>query len=209
MARCVRCGKRGLFLKLNPEFLCQNCVAEIKAREAEEKRQQEERERLERERIREERARAARELKARQIRFTVPISEAEQYLLIKHASKNPNYSMKRQDIIDCSMTDERIFKYYFKDVEVEIAQEKDNKRAPDMQRVLINGDVIGNVPKAQRGSVAKALDAGNVESITAILTGGPSKIVREYLNEDTFVSRYSMFNDDYALGCDILITKKQ
>lgn len=83
--------------------------------------------------------------------------------------------MSKRDIIDAGMENERIYKYEFFPVRVELIPEPDNPYDPNAIKVVIDNVQVGYIKKGSTARVKNLLKAGG--KVTAEIKGGPYKVL--------------------------------
>ena len=91
------------------------------------------------------------------------------------AYENEDYSMSKKEIIDSGKEDERIYKYEFDPVHVELIPEPDNPYDPKAIKVVIDGVHVGYIKKGSTSRVRNLLKAGG--KVSAEIKGGPYKVL--------------------------------
>lgn len=117
------------------------------------------------------------------------------------AQENPDYDLTKREIIDDSLTDERIYQYTFADGPVELVDDPDNEYDPNAIKVLVAGQHIGYIKRGSTGRVHNLQRAGRVLGVTAEIYGGRYKIVR--CVEEYQTQHYEMDRDESNYGAAI------
>lgn len=163
MGKCVKCGKKGLFLKVDKGGYCEACRSAY------------------------DRARAeAAKIKTEKIKITgMSHYENDIKRLCEH---NDDYDMTKAELRD-AFEGERVYALMF-DAVIKLVPEPDNEFDKNAIMVEADGVKIGYVPKGKTKRVRELLDSGTVTSIDADVKGGKYKLVTEgnelIKDEDSF-----------------------
>lgn len=95
--------------------------------------------------------------------------------IFQMADENEDYSMSKKDIIDSGKENERIYKYEFNPVHVELIPEPDNPHDSKAIKVVIDGVHVGYIKKGSTSRVRNLLKAGG--KVSAEIKGGPYKVL--------------------------------
>ena len=123
--------------------------------------------------------------------------------IFQMAYENEDYSMSKKEIIDSGKEDERIYKYEFDPVHVELIPEPDNPYDPKAIKVIIDGVHVGYIKKGSTSRVRNLLKAGG--KVSAEIKGGPYKVVL-YQYEDG-EDRYDMETGETSYFVSVQIEK--
>jgi len=91
--------------------------------------------------------------------------------------ENPDFEMRKKEIIECCMEDMDIYKYEPFYGHADLVPEPDNPHDPNAIKVVVHGVHIGYVPAKKTKSIKKILDSNNVIEIGCEIYGGPYKIL--------------------------------
>ncbi|MBQ3503701.1 MAG: DUF4236 domain-containing protein [Oscillospiraceae bacterium] len=108
--------------------------------------------------------------------------------------ENSDYKMSKKEIIDCDMTDEKIWKYDFCGGDVELVPEPDNPYDPNAVKVLIDGKHVGYIKSGSCSEILSAIEDDRIQRITCKIGGGPYKMVYEDIDSDAYEVEYSKTN---------------
>ena len=100
--------------------------------------------------------------------------------------ENPDFEMRKKEIIECCMEDMDIYKYEPFYGHADLVPEPDNPHDPNAIKVVVHGVHIGYVPAKRTKSIKKILDSNNVIEIGCEIYGGPYKILPD---EDADIER--------------------
>lgn len=126
------------------------------------------------------------------------------------AQENPAYDLTKREIIDDSLTDERIYQYTFADGPVELVDDPDNEYDPNAIKVLIAGQHIGYIKRGSTGRIHNLQRAGRVLGVTAEIYGGKYKVVL-CDDDDDGAEHYDLIKDEtgYGAAIEILVRPEQ
>ena len=112
---------------------------------------------------------------------------------------NDDYDMAKRAIIEDGLEDEKIYKTFWMIGKTELIPDPDNEYDPNAIKVLMDGKLVGYVPKDETAEVKKLLDSGLIKHIASDVTGGNYKIVHsDYdLEKDKDVSEMEKDKDPY------------
>lgn len=96
--------------------------------------------------------------------------------------ENSDYLLSKHEVLENGLEEERIYKFDFDPIKVELVPEPDNQYDPNAIAVIVDGYKVGYVPKGSTGHVRKILTQYTIEKISAEITGGPYKYL--YSEED-------------------------
>lgn len=111
------------------------------------------------------------------------------------ANENPDYDMSKRDIIDCGMTDERIWKYTFHPEKIELVPEPDNPYDPKAIKVVVDGQQVGYIKSGSCAHLLKIISEERIRGIDCEMGGGPYKKVTEEYDYDTEKDVYTFERD--------------
>ena len=152
MAKCLLCGKRGLFLALDKNGLCPACVEDQAKKRA-----------------------AAARKKTERIR--VAGTSYRQKEIEELGEDNPVYSLSVGELRE-DYEDERVFALFFDD-KVDLVPEPENEHDKNAIRVEADGVLIGYVPKSKTKRVRELLASPGFRSVSLEIWGGKYKRARE------------------------------
>lgn len=107
--------------------------------------------------------------------------------------ENYLYSLGKKELIDDFMTDQKIYKYDFFPVSVELVDEPDNPHDPNAIKVIIDGIHVGYIKKGSCSHIKKLVKNDLISSISAEIHGGRYK----YISSD-----YDPVNDKDVYSCE-------
>lgn len=91
--------------------------------------------------------------------------------------ENYDYKMTKREIIDCGMTDERIWQYEFYPEKTELVPEPGNPYDPHAIKVMVDGQHIGYIKKGSCAHVHNLIKSGLIEKISVEIGGGKYKFI--------------------------------
>lgn len=109
--------------------------------------------------------------------------------LLKLGCENSDYNMTKREIVDCFMTDERIYKYTFHGGKVTLLPEPTNVYDPNAIKVIVDGEHVGYIKKGSCKHLLNVIAENRIHSIDCDIGGGPYKYVYENEYED---NKYEM-----------------
>ena len=132
----------------------------------------------------------------------------ENELLENIMIENDEYYMKRSELIDLGMVDERIYKYEPSFLHVELVPDPTNEHDPNAIKVLVDGVHIGFVPEKKTSKVKKILEKNDVLAMVCDISGGPYRIIKEYYDDDRDKDMYKDEKKEVHFFADFSITYK-
>lgn len=148
--RCLLCGRRGLFLKVDKNGLCPACVED------------------------QARKRAAAP-KYRKERIKVAGTSFRQENIKALGEHNDDFDLTKRELRE-SFEGEKVFELEFDPV-VKLVPEPENEHDKNAIRVEADGTLIGYVPKGKTKLVRELLESGRVHFVDVEITGGKYKRV--------------------------------
>lgn len=92
-------------------------------------------------------------------------------------SANPNYTLKKTELIKKNLIDTCIYEYTFPVLEAELVPEPTNEYDSNAIMVLVDGNLIGYIKAGSCSRVKKLIDSNSIKKIDAIIYGGNYKAV--------------------------------
>lgn len=123
--------------------------------------------------------------------------------LMKICPKNPDYELKKTEIIKRNITDS-IFEYKLESDNVELIPEPDNPHDPRAIKVVINGQHIGYIKKGSCGRIHNLLNSDSILKLHAFAHGGKRKFLTYSENGNLVLS-----NEVTYWSVKLTITSKQ
>lgn len=106
------------------------------------------------------------------------------------AKENYEYDLSKRELIDEGLVDEKVWEYDFFPEVIELIPEPDNEEDPNAVKVVIDGAHVGYIKSGKCTHVKKLLAADKILNISAEITGGKYKYVREdyddYKDKETY-----------------------
>lgn len=121
--------------------------------------------------------------------------------------ENPDYKMTKREIIDEGMTDQRIWKYDFYPVNVELVPEPENPHDPQAIKVVIDGRHIGYIKSGSCAHIHNLIKSSCIEKIDVKMGGGKYKCICEDYDENGNEA-YTSKTDTVPYYAHITIFKK-
>lgn len=119
------------------------------------------------------------------------------------ASENYDYSLKKRELIEEDILNERIYQYEFYPIKTELIPEPDNPYDPNAVKVIVDGEHVGYIKKGSCSRILKLLREDMIEKIETEIKGGKYKIVL-YDYDDT----YTLEKDNAPFSVHLSITVK-
>ena len=120
---------------------------------------------------------AAPKIKSKYFGFNVAGVHYRKNDIVDLLDENDDYEMTKKDIIGSGMDGEYIYKYSIKDSDAELIPEPDNKHDKNAIMVMVDGTLIGYVPKDKIEKTKSILDSKHIDSIRCSIYGGDYKVV--------------------------------
>ena len=98
-------------------------------------------------------------------------------------TSNEDYKMTKAEIVDCGMTNERIYQYRFDYSDIQIVPEPDNPEDPKALKVLIDGVHVGYIKKTRTSRMRNLMKLPGFK-VTAEIFGGKYKRVNEFYDDE-------------------------
>lgn len=108
----------------------------------------------------------------------------EQELLDNIMYENDDYNMKKSELIDLDMVNERIYKYEPDFMNVELVPDPTNEHDPNAIKVVVDDVHIGYVPEKKTSKVKKILDKNEIIALACAISGGPYRYIKENYDDD-------------------------
>ena len=112
----------------------------------------------------------------------VAYHEAE--LLENIMYENDDYNMKKSELIDLDMVNERIYKYEPDFMNVELVPDPTNEHDPNAIKVVVDDVHIGYVPEKKTSKVKKILDKNEIIALACAISGGPYRYIKENYDDN-------------------------
>ena len=103
--------------------------------------------------------------------------------LLSIGTKNPDYDLTWEQLIEEGLTDERVYRTEFYPNQCEVIPEPINPEDPHAIKVLADGVHIGYIKKGSCAHIYKLLREGRVVSISCDIGGGAYKFIQTTDNE--------------------------
>lgn len=99
-------------------------------------------------------------------------------------AENFDYDLKKREMIDAGLIDERVYRTDFYASKVELIPEPENPQDPRAIRVVVDGVHIGYIKSGSCAHIRKLLSAGMIASIKCEIGGGRYKILCAHYDEN-------------------------
>ena len=94
-------------------------------------------------------------------------------------SDNDEYDSSKKYLLDNYMDGDRVYRYEFSIQRTQLIPDPDNKYDPDAIKVIMDGELIGYVPKTKCQNVKEILGSKTIKTIRGEITGGDYKVVTD------------------------------
>lgn len=132
----------------------------------------------------------------------------EESLIDNIVFENDDYFMKKSELIELGMVNERIYKYEPSFMNVELVPDPTNEHDPNAIKVIVDGVHIGFVPEKKTAKVKKILDKSEILSLACGISGGPYRYIKEYYDDDKDKDVYEEEKGEVHFFADISINYK-
>lgn len=129
------------------------------------------------------------------------------------ATENPDYKKSTKELIECYLTEERVWEYVFAGpYKAEVIPEPDNPYDPNAIKVTVNGVHVAYVKKGSCAHLLKVIQEGRIEDIRCAIGGGNYKHI--YADDDgkwadEYGDLYSVETGSKAYYLWLYITEKE
>lgn len=121
--------------------------------------------------------------------------------------ENPNYDLKKTELINENLIDEKIYQFEFYPSKVELVEEPDNEYDKNAIKVIIDNVHVGYIKKGSCSHIKKLIREDKIKNISAEIKGGKYKIIYDD-NEFEDKPKYLLEKDSHEIGISIYITLK-
>lgn len=125
--------------------------------------------------------------------------------ILRLAVENTDYLMSRKTLVEDMRTNERIWKYEFYPLKVELVPDPDNPHDKNAIMVVVDGEHIGYIKKGSCSHLLKVISEGRIQSISCDIGGGPYKYISEDYDEDLDKDVYTMHKDSRPYSATLRI----
>lgn len=115
--------------------------------------------------------------------------------ILSLALENDDYTKTKRELIDELLTEERIWKYNFYPLKVNLIPEPDNPYDPNAIKVVVDNEHVGYIKKGSCKHLLKVIAEGRVGDIDCTIGGGPYKYIYEDY-DDNGNEKYEMERDE-------------
>lgn len=115
--------------------------------------------------------------------------------ILSLALENDDYTKTKRELIDELMTEERIWKYNFYPVKVDLVPEPENPYDPNAIKVIVDSVHVGYIKKGSCKHLLKVIAEGRLGDIDCTIGGGPYKYIYEDY-DDNGNERYEMEREE-------------
>lgn len=128
---------------------------------------------------------------------TYRVTGLEHYLdnILSLALENDDYTKTKRELIDELMTEERIWKYNFYPVKVDLVPEPENPYDPNAIKVIVDSLHVGYIKKGSCKHLLKVIAEGRLGDIDCTIGGGPYKYIYEDY-DDNGNEKYEMEREE-------------
>lgn len=125
--------------------------------------------------------------------------------ILRLAVENSDYLISKKTLVEDMRTNERIWKYEFYPLKVELVPEPDNPHDKNAIMVVVDSEHIGYVKKGSCSHLLKVIREGRIQSISCDISGGPYKYISEDYDEDLDKDVYTMSKDSRPYSATLRI----
>lgn len=133
------------------------------------------------------------------------ISFYENDILDNLMFENDDYNLKKKELIEDGMTNERIYQFEPDFIKAELVPDPENEHDPNAVKVVVDGVLIGFVPAKKAKKVKKIIEDMNILSLACAIGGGPYRIIIEEYDEDKDKDIYTEEKDIIPIWSKISI----
>ena len=137
---------------------------------------------------------------------TYRAADVERYLdnIRSLAEINPEYNLSESEIVDCYLTDKKIWKYLFKPHPVTLVPESGHSSEGSSLGVFIEGRQVGSIKASDKDHISEAMEKTGVEVVYCSIGGGACKLVQT----DVHTGKFSLKEDEKPYSVTLSIRKK-
>lgn len=111
--------------------------------------------------------------------YRVTGTEHYQGNIINLALENDDYAKSKRELIDNLLIEERIWRYNFYPVKINLVPEPENPYDPNAIKVIVDGEQVGYIKKGSCKHLLKVIAEGRLGNIDCTIGGGPYKYIFE------------------------------
>ena len=128
--------------------------------------------------------------------------------IMELAEENDNYDLKKKELIEYGLVDERVWKYDFSPKKAELVPEPDNPEDPKAIKVLVDGVHVGYIKAGSCAHLLKVIREDRIIKIECKMYGGPYKYVSEEWDDERDKFVYEFEKSEVFYGVTLTITEK-
>lgn len=128
--------------------------------------------------------------------------------IMELAVENPDYTLKKNEIIKAGRAEETIWKYNFPEEPVTLEFEPENEHDPNAIKVLLSGLHIGYIKAGSCVRVRNLILNDKIDRIVCNIGGGPYKCVEDQNYDVEGKPDYHMEQDTSSFSASIRIFEK-
>lgn len=128
--------------------------------------------------------------------------------ILKLALENNDYTKTKRELIDDLMTEERIWKYCFYPLKVDLVPEPENPYDPNAIKVIVDNEHVGYIKKGSCKHLLKVITEGRLCNIDCEIGGGPYKYIHEDY-DDNGNEKYDMERDEIGYSVVLHIVEHE
>lgn len=133
------------------------------------------------------------------------ISYREKEIMNNILEENVEYTMSKRELLDYGYGDgDTIYKYLEMTYPAELVPEPDNEYDPEAVKVMVDGILVGYVPKGKTKRVKKLLEKDDLDIICGF-NAGPFKEIEVDYDDYTGKEKYTIRKRDYSISGTVLI----
>ena len=125
------------------------------------------------------------------------------------AIENDDYELTKSEIVDEGKDGEKIYEYFWDEVNPQLVPEPDNPEDPKAIAVYASGQKIGYIKQGKTAQIRKLIEAEKIQSIKLEMGGGKYKYVYEIEEDDKGRIKYDMEKDADPYWAEIFVTVRE
>ena len=124
--------------------------------------------------------------------------------ILTFAKENPDYSLKKSELMKRKKYDEYIYQYCFSSGKVELIPEPTNPHDPNAVQVLIDKKLVGYIKAGSCKHILNLINGDRIEKIEAKIKGGNHKL----LYYDECEEKYILEDQKLNIGIELSIHER-
>lgn len=129
---------------------------------------------------------APKEVKKAPATKTYKVTGMQHYMtaIMGMALENEDYTLTKRGLIEAGLIRERVWKYEFYPLKVELVPEPTNQYDPNAIKVMVDGALVGYIKAGSCAHLLKVIREDRLVSIDCDMGGGPYKYISEDMDEN-------------------------